>query len=114
MPPARRPCPAARMFVAALTSRWCVVPHSLQVHSSVGSVIRLPRPSKPCGPVRFLQQLQVWVEYASWTSSNHTPATSHLYCSMVRNALQPASRTDFAWFVFARAEAFTLPTKMAL
>jgi hypothetical protein len=32
---------------------------------------------------------------------------------MVRNALQPASSTDFAIRVFASAEAFTLPMKMA-
>ena len=32
---------------------------------------------------------------------------------MVRNALQPASFTDLASRVFARPEAFTLPTKRA-
>jgi hypothetical protein len=32
---------------------------------------------------------------------------------MVLNVLQPASKTDFAQFVFARLEAFTSPTKTA-
>jgi hypothetical protein len=54
-----------------------------------------------------------WVENASSTSANHTPASAHLYCSMVRNALQPASSTDLACRVFTRAEAFTLTTKSA-
>src|ERR1700730_1883429 len=63
------------------------------------------------GPARLLHTLQVWVENASSTSSNHAPASAHLYSSMVRNALQPASSTDLASRVFARAEAFTLPTK---
>ena len=103
--PARRPSPAAKLFLAALTSRWCPVPHSLQIHSLTR------RPSKPFGPTRLLR-LQDWVEYASLTSSNYTPARSHLYGSMVRNALQPASKTDLASFGFARAEAFTSPTKM--
>src|SRR5258708_39057235 len=87
------------MLCAALMSRSC---SALQAH--LHSLIR--RPSRPEEPVRFLQTLQVTVEYAS-TSPNHTQASSHLYCSMVRNALQPASNIDLAIRVLARPEAFT-------
>src|SRR5258706_10313276 len=95
------------MFLAALTSRSCSTPHTSHVQALI------PRPATPFGPVRLAQHEQVWVENASLTSSNHTPASAHLYCSMVRNALQPASSTDLANRVLARAEAFTLPTKIA-
>ena len=107
IPPARRPRPAARMFFAALMSRSCSVPQTLHRHPLI------PRPATPFGPVMLPQHEQVWVEYASLTSSNHTPASSHLYCSMVRNALQPASNTNFAIRVFARPAAFTSPMKIA-
>src|SRR5487761_2558547 len=107
IPSARRLCPSARMFLAALRSRSCKVPHCGQSHSLI------PRPSWPLGPVRLLHTLQVWVENASLTSSNHTPALSPLYLSMVRNAPQPASSTDLALLVLASACAFTLPTKIA-
>lgn len=72
-----------------------------------------PRLTTPFGPVRKPQQEQVWVENASSISSNHSPAQSHLYCSMVWNALQPASSVDFVIRVFARPDAFTLPMKIA-
>jgi hypothetical protein len=95
------------MFLAALMSRSCELPHSQQVHS----LIR--KPATPFGPVLLWQDEQVTVEYASLTSSNHTPASAHLYLSMVRNIDQPASITDFACRVWARRFAFTLPTKTA-
>src|SRR5882757_1264073 len=95
------------MFRAALMSRSWSAPQALHSHCLI------PRPATPFGPVRLVQHEQVWVENASLICSNHTPASAHLYCSMVRNALQPASSTDFAMPVCARAEAFTLPTKMA-
>ena len=96
------------MFFAAFTSRSWLVPQARQVHS----LIR--KPALPFGlSQRELQHEHVWVVYASLTSSNYTPALSHLYLSMVRNAVQLASITDFASLVFAKPFAFTLPTKMA-
>lgn len=106
-PSARRAIPVLRMFFAALMSRSCSTPHIAHRHALI------PRPATPFGPVRLRQHEQVWVEYASSTSSNHTPASSHLYDSMVRNALQPASSTLFAMLVFARLDAFTSPMKIA-
>src|SRR5215203_810467 len=38
--------PAARIFFAALTSRSCAIPQSVQVH------VRTRRPLSPIGPVR--------------------------------------------------------------
>src|SRR5450432_1636364 len=94
------------MFLAAFTLRSCTVPHSLQVHSLI------PRPAIPLGPLHASHAEQVWVENASLTSANVAPAKSHLYRSIVRNADQPASRTDLACGVLTRAAALTLPTKM--
>src|SRR5258708_13182467 len=90
-----------------LTLRSWIAPQTVHCH------LPIPRSFRPLGPARLLHLLQVWVENASSTSSNHTPASAHLYSSMVRNALQPASSTDLASRVLARAEAFTLPTKIA-
>ena len=71
-----------------------MIPHSPHVHSLI------PSPALPFGlSRREPQHEQVWVEYFSLTSSNHTPASSHLYLSRVLNAVQPASNTDFAWCV---------------
>src|ERR1700756_1892228 len=95
------------MFWAALRSRSCVRSHAPHVHSLI------PSPATPFGPVREPQHEQVWEENASSTSSNHTPASAHLYCSMVRNDDQPASSTDLPCRARARVWAFTLPTKMA-
>src|SRR5260370_13689585 len=103
IPSARRRRPAASMFFAALTSRSWTVPHSPQVHSLI------PRPAIPFGPLRVRHAEQVWVENASLISANVTPAKSHLYLSIVRNADQPASSTDLACGVLTSAEALTLP-----
>ena len=57
IPSARRRSPAARMFLAALMSRSCAVPHSLQTHSLI------PRPALPFGLLAGMlpQHEQVWV-----------------------------------------------------
>src|SRR5713226_3697531 len=96
------------MFLAALTLRSCTVPQSTQVHALI------PRPAIPLGPLRAEHTEQTWVEYASLTSANVTPAKAHLYRSIVRNIDQPASSTDLACGVFTSEEALTLPTKIAL
>src|SRR5271156_2704865 len=93
-------------MLAALTLRSWTASHTVHCHPLI------PRSFRPLGPARLLHLLQVWVENASSTSSNHTPASAHLYSSMVRNVLHPASSTDLASRVLARAEAFTLPTKI--
>src|SRR5258708_39742694 len=90
-----------------MTLRSWIAPHTVHGHPPI------PRSFRPLGPARLLHTLQVWVENASSTSSNHTPASAHLYSSMVRNVLQPASSTDLSSRVLARADAFTLPTKIA-
>src|ERR1700731_4833938 len=94
------------MFFAAFTLRSCTAPQSLQAHALI------PRPAIPLGPLRESHAEQVWVENASLTSANVAPAKSHLYRSIVRNADQPASSTDLACRVLARAEAFTFPTNI--
>ncbi len=68
------------MLIAALVSlhAWNV-PHSSHNHALIRN------PSKPLGPVRFLQTLQVTVVYDSFITSNTTPAFAHLYPSMVLN-----------------------------
>ena len=74
----------------------------------------IPKPALPFGLLeREPQHEQVWVVYASLTSSNHTHAFSHLYLSMVLSVVQLASNTDLANLVRASALAFTLPTKIA-
>src|SRR6202451_553596 len=93
---------------AALTLRSWTVSHTGHCHPLV------PRSFRPSGPARLLHTLQVWVENASSTSANHTPASAHLYRSMVRKALQPASSTDLACRVLASGEALQNMGKTAL
>src|SRR5258708_18111916 len=90
-----------------MTLRSWIAPHTVHGHPPI------PRSFRPLGPARLLHTLQVCVKNAWSTSSNHTPASAHLYSSMVRNVLQLASSTDLACRVLARAEGFTLPTKIA-
>src|SRR5271156_276637 len=60
-------------MLAALTLRSWIASHTGHCHPLI------PRSFRPLGPARLLHTLQVWVENASSTSANHTPASSHLY-----------------------------------
>jgi hypothetical protein len=55
----------------------------------------LPRPFRPFGPVRLVQPLQIWVEYASLTSSNQTPARS--ICTAAWFGMRSSPRPEAIW-----------------
>src|SRR5690606_40054321 len=59
------------------------------------------------------QHEHIWVVKLSLTSSNHTPAFSYLYLSMVLNAENLVSRTDLAILVFTSFFALRSPTTIS-
>src|SRR5690606_25009042 len=86
--------PAARMFLAALTSRSWTVPHSLHVHD---------RTCKGLGPSRAPHAEHTWEVGANrLIRANVRPYMAALYSSIATNWLHPASCTLLASFVRAR------------
>ena len=99
--------PDRRMFWPALVSLSCRVPQPSHTHDLTR------RPCSPLGPPRAPHTEQVWVLYRSFVATNRAPRRmAVLYESIERNADQPASRTDFAIRVRARAALFTSPTQI--
>jgi hypothetical protein len=68
--------------------------------------------SRPVGPVRDPQLLQVRVVFRSLTIRTLLPACWPLYCSCLLSMPQPASSTDLAIRVFTGRVLLTSPTKM--
>src|SRR5690606_20688810 len=93
------------MFLAAFSSLLLELPHS---HSH--TLIR--KSALPFGLLAVIspQHEQIWVVNLSLTSSNNTPAFSHLYLSIVLSAENPVSKTDFAILVFTSFLALRSPT----
>ena len=107
IPTARRLCPSARIFSAALMSRSFKLRHlSLQQRHSL-----IRKSALPFGLLVVIspQLEQTWVVKFSLTSSNNTPAFSHLYLSIVLNAAKPVSNTDLAILVFTSFAALKSP-----
>src|SRR3954447_5656027 len=94
------------MFREALVSRSCRTPQPEHTQ------LLTPRSFSPLGPLRVWHAEQTWELYRSSVSTNRAPCLRALYRSIERSALQPASRTDFAIFVRARAALFTSPTQI--
>src|SRR5690606_33470216 len=96
------------MFFAAFSSLLLELPHS---HSH--TLIR--KSVLPLGLLEVIspQHEQIWVVNFSLTSSNNTPAFSHLYLSIVFSAENPVSKTDFAILVFTSLLALKSPTTIS-